>query len=193
MDLETTFATIAESLPQELGQVIDRAADYIPEELSTIIKHATSYGPAELDFISTAQFLLYFSAAALILGVLGRVALGKRSSLTHSLSAVMGILFIYAVTIVVYTFKPWQLENLLSPLPFVTFAEHYLIVLPITDCQFPALCTQLLSLVILAFLVNLLDTFLPQGKSPVSWLVLRLLMNEFCGFSIPLHHAASTV
>ena len=176
MDLETTFATIAESLPQELGQVIDRAADYIPEELSTIIKHATSYGPAELDFISTAQFLLYFSAAALILGVLGRVALGKRSSLTHSLSAVMGILFIYAVTIVVYTFKPWQLENLLSPLPFVTFAEHYLIVLPITDCQFPALCTQLLSLVILAFLVNLLDTFLPQGKSPVSWLVLRLLM-----------------
>lgn len=176
MDLETTFATIAESLPQELGQAIDRAADYIPEELSTIIKHATSYGPAELDFISTAQFLLYFSAAALILGVLGRVALGKRSSLTHSLSAVMGILFIYAVTIVVYTFKPWQLENLLSPLPFVTFAEHYLIVLPITDCQFPALCTQLLSLVILAFLVNLLDTFLPQGKSPVSWLVLRLLM-----------------
>lgn len=188
MDLETTFSTIAESLPQEIGQVIDRAAAYIPQELGSVIRHAASYAPAELDFVSTAQFLLYFTAAALILGVLGRVALGKCSSLNHSLSAVMGILFLYAVTIVVYTFKPWQLENLLSPLPFVTFTEEYLIVLPITDTQLPALCTQLLSLIILAFLVNLLDTFLPQGKRPLGWLVGRLVM--ICAAMV-LHFAVS--
>lgn len=175
MDLETTFSTISESLPQEITNAVNRAAAHIPAELSQVIRHAASYAPAELDIGSTAQFLLYFSAAVLILGILGRVALGKRSSLNHSLSSVMGILFVYAVTIIVYTFKPWNLEELLSPLPFVTFSGDYLIVLPLTDTQFPALCSQLLSLVILAFLVNLLDTFIPQGKNIFSWLILRLV------------------
>ena len=175
MDLETTFSTIAESLPQEITQVIDRAAHYFPEELTQVIKHASSYMPAEIDLATAAQFLLYFSAASLILGVLGRVFLGKRSSLNHSLSAVMGILFIYAVTIVIYTFKPWNLVQLLSPLPFVTFSGEYLIVFPIADAKFAAVCTEILSMVILAFLVNLLDTFIPQGKDVISWLLLRLV------------------
>lgn len=167
MDLETTFSTITESLPQEITHAIDRVSSYIPQELGKVIRHASSYVPSQIDLISTVQFLLYFSVAVLILGILGRAALGKHSSLNHSLSSAMGILFVYAVTIVVYTFKPWQLENLLSPLPFVTFTESYLIVLPITGTSFPALCTQFLSLIILAFLVNLLDTILPQGKTPV--------------------------
>lgn len=175
MDLETTFSTIAESLPQEIEQIIDRAAHYFPEELTHVIKHASSYMPAEIDLVTAAQFLLYFSVASLILGVLGRVFLGKRSSLNHSLSAVMGILFIYAVTIVIYTFKPWNLAQLLSPLPFVTFSGDYLIVFPLTDAKFAAVCAEILSMVILAFLVNLLDTFIPQGKSVIGWLVLRLI------------------
>lgn len=175
MDLETTLSTIAESLPQEIGQVIDRAAHYFPEELGKVIKHASSYMPTEIDLGTAAQFLLYFSVASLILGVLGRIFLGKRSSLNHSLSAVMGILFVYAVTIVVYTFRPWSLAEFLSPLPFVTFTGEYLIVFPIADAQFPAFCSQVLSMIILAFLVNLLDTFIPQGESVLSWFLLRLV------------------
>ena len=124
--------------------------------------------------------MLYFTAASLILGVLGRVVLGKRSSLNHAVSSVMGILFIYALTIMVYTFNPWNLEILLSPLPFVTFAGDYLIVLPISDSQFPALCTQILSLVILAFLVNLLDSIMPKGKNAVSWYLLRFITLALC-------------
>ena len=188
MDLETTLSTIAESLPQELEEVIQTAASYIPSEVGSIIRHAASYIPAELDFITIAQFLLYFAAGSLILGVLGRVVLGKRSSLNHSLSAVMAILFVYAVTVVVYTFRPWNLDALLSPLPFVKFSGEYLIVLPITDTQFPALCTEILSLVILAFLVNLLDTFIPQGENLLAWLLLRLVT---IGSSMVLHYGVS--
>ena len=176
MDLENTLSTIAESIPQELEAAIQTAAAYIPKEISGVIRHAASYLPAELDFVTAAQFLLYFTAASLVLGVLGRIILGKRSSLNHSLSAVMAILFVYAVTIVVYTLQPWNLQSFLSPLPFVTFSGDYLIVLPLTDTQFPALCAQILSLIILAFLVNLLDTFIPQGESLLSWLLLRLVM-----------------
>lgn len=175
MDLESTLSTIATYVPEDLDQVIDHAVSYIPEEWSQVIKHASSYMPTEIDFMTAAQFMLYFAVASLILGVLSRVVLGKRSSLNHSLSSAMGILLIYALTIVVYTFKPWNLGVLLSPLPFVTFAGDYLIVFPIADAQFPALCTEILSLVILAFLVNLLDTFMPKGERVISWYLLRFL------------------
>lgn len=180
MDLESTLSTIETVIPEQLEQVFQYASAYIPENVGRVIRHASSYMPAEIDLISTAEFMLYFSAASLILGVLGRLVLGKRSSLNHSLSSAMAILFIYALTVVVYTFKPWNLESLLSPLPFVTFAGDYLIILPIHDAQFPALCTEVLSLVILAFLINLLDTFMPKGESIFSWYLLRFLTVILC-------------
>lgn len=180
MDLETTLATVSEYIPQHIDQAISYASAYIPQELADGIRHASAYFPRSLDFISVAKFMLYFIASSLILGVLGRVVLGKRSSLNHSLSSVMGILFVYAATVVIYTFKPWNLEILLSPLPFVTFSEEYLIVLPVTDSRFPVLCTELLSLVILAFLVNLLDTYLPKGNNIISWYLMRFITIALC-------------
>lgn len=187
MELDSTLSTIAAQLPEELGHVITYASAYIPEDLSKVIKHASGYFPKSIDLVSAAEFMLYFTAASLILGVLGRMVLGKRSSLNHSLSSAMGILLIYALTIVVYTFKPWNLELLLSPLPFVTFAGDYLIVLPVHDTAFPALCTEILSMVILAFLVNLLDNFMPKGKSVFSWFLLRFITVVLC---MVLHLAA---
>ena len=160
MDLESTLSTVA---------------SYIPEEVETVLVNAVSYIPTEINFISTAKFILFFAACSLILGLMGRVVLGKRSSLNRSLSSAMGILFIYAVTIVIYTFKPWNLQELLSPLPFVSFTEEHLIIFPIQGAKFAALCSQVLSLVILAFLVNLLDAFIPQGKSVSGWYLLRFL------------------
>lgn len=180
MDLESTFATISEAIPEALDQVYNSASAYIPQELANVIQHASSYFPRNLDFLTVAKFMLYFIAASLLLGTLSRIALGKRSSLNHSLSSVMGILFIYAVTVTVYTFKPWVLEILLSPLPFVTFAGDYLIVMPISDVQFSALCTQILSLIILSFLVNFLDTILPKGNNVISWYLMRFITIALC-------------
>ena len=175
MDLQNTLSTITDYLGGNLGQMVAAAASYLPANWEQAVKHASSYLPTEIDLVNAAQFMLFFAAGVLILSVLSRVVLGKRSSLNHSLSSAIGILFIYAVTIVVYTFKPWNLELLLSPLPFVSFSGQFLVIFPIADAQFPALCSQLLSLVILAFLVNLIDTFLPKGDSPITWFVLRLL------------------
>ena len=175
MDLETTLSTIAATIPHEVQQVISHASSYIPDDLRDTIRHTASYLPSEIDFMTVAQFLLYFAAASLVLGGISRVVLGKRSSLSHALSSVMAVLFIYTVTVVIYTFKPWNLDILLSPLPFATFSDHYLIIHPITDLTFPALCTDLLSLLILTFLINLVDTLIPQGESLVGWLLLRLI------------------
>jgi len=180
MDLDSSLSTIETYIPDHLEQVFQYASAYIPEHIGKVIRHASSYMPAELDLISTAEFMLYFSAATLILGILGRLVLGKRSSLNHSVSSAMAILLIYAVTIVIYTFKPWNLEELLSPLPFVTFAGDYLIVLPLHDTAFPALCTEILSLVILAFLINLIDTVIPSGESVLGWYLLRFITVVLC-------------
>ena len=91
MDLESTLLTIAATLPQEIEQVINHASYYIPGELRAVMHHASSYLPTELSFMTVAQFMLYFAAASLILGVMSRIVLGKRSSLNHSLSSVMVI------------------------------------------------------------------------------------------------------
>lgn len=174
MDLET-ISTISSTIPQEITQVIAQASGYIPENVKDTIRHAASYLPTELSFMTVAQFLLYFAAASLVLSGISRLVLGKHSSLNRSLSSVMAVLFIYTVTIVIYTFKPWNLDILLSPLPFTTFSDHYLIIHPIRDLQFTALCTQLLSLLILSFLINLVSTLIPDGEGVFNWLLLRLI------------------
>ena len=160
MDLESTLATISE---------------YIPEELDNAVTAVGQLIPAEIGVVPMLQFLLYFAAASLILGVLSRIVLGKRSSLNHSLSSSMGILFIYVMTVVVYTFKPWNLENFLSPLPFVNFYGDYIVLFAFRQWNALSYCSELLSLIILAFLVNLLDTFIPKGKSIIGWYFLRFV------------------
>ena len=175
MDLMTNISSLTTQIAGAAGHVIKGASDYIPEDVARVIKHAYSYFPTEIRMVDVAQFILYFAAASLILGVLSRIVLGKRSSLNHSLSSAIGIGFIYILTVIIYTFKPWQLDTLLSPLPFVTFSGEYLILLPIADAQFNAICQQILSLIILSFLVNLLDSFVPKGESVIGWYILRVL------------------
>lgn len=162
MNLEATMETIAAALPDEIrfsGELMD----------------AVSNIPMDIDFTTVAKFLLFYVAGSLILSCLGRVILGKHSSLNHSLSSAMAILFIYAVTIVVYTCKPWNLEALLSPLPFVTFFNEYMVVMPVVGIRPTVLSRELLSLILLAFLVNLTDISLPRGKSILGWCIWRTI------------------
>ena len=171
MDIEATIETIAALIPEDV-------------DLSGVVRSVSDLVPVDLDLFHIGKFLLLFAAGSLILSVLGRFILGKRSSLNHSLSSVMAILFIYAMTIMIYTFKPWNLESLLSPLPFVTFFNEYMVVMPIVGIYPTALARELLSLIILAFLVNLLDTFIPQGKSILGWYCLRFFT---VGLAMVLH------
>lgn len=178
MAILASLPTISETFAEELmDQAVSAVTEYVAEEVEEAVQQAMAavshYIPTEVNLGAALKFLLFFTACSLILGILGRIFLGKRSSLNNALSSVMGILFLYALTIVIYTYKPWNLEQILSPLPFVTFVGDYLILLPIRDALLPELCNEILSLVILAFLMNLLDTFIPRGKTVISWYVLR--------------------
>ena len=160
--MDTTISTITSGIPESL-------------RLAGIVDNIYSFSPTDLNLEAMAKFLLFFCAGSLILSIISRAVLGKRSSLNHSLSSVMAILFVYALTAVVYSLNAQDSNTSQSPLPFVTFFNDYMVILPIVGIRLTVLCRELLSLVILSFLVNLLDTFIPKGKSMLGWFVLRLL------------------
>ena len=180
MNLETTIETVATYLP-------DKSA------LSGLLTDAVSRIPVELSLGTIIRFLLFYILGSLILSCLGRIVLGKHSSLNHSLSSAMTILFIYAVTIVIYVFKPWKLDALLSPLPFVTFFNDYMVVMPVVGIRPTALSRELLSLIMLAFLVNFTDVSLPRGKSIVGWVFWRGISTALSmGLHLLMHCAFDT-
>lgn len=143
---------------------------------------------AELDIISTLKFIGLLVIAVIVFGFIGRAIFGSRSSLNQALSLALGILCVYALTIVVYTFDPKGLSRLLAPLPFVTFSGDRLYIYSIIGSDFPSLCSQTLSMVILAFLTNLMQEFLPQGKRVIGWFFYRFLTVVM---AILLHFAVS--
>lgn len=133
----------------------------------------SEYIPTELDLGAALKFLVIFAAGFLLLGVLGRMLLGRRSGANHALSSAAAILFIYAFTVVIYAFRPWNLEELISPLPLVAFSGEHLVLFSFQSAQVNVICYELVSMLILAFLVNLLDSLIPQGKSVLGWYCLR--------------------
>lgn len=176
-DIFFTLLPPRKELSMDLASTTEGAVRYFPDSLglSGVLIDSTYYIPTEPDFFTVFQFLLFFAAATLLLSTLGRFVLGRDSSLNHSVSCAMAIVFVYALTIVVYTFAPWNPESLLSPLPFLSFYQEYLVLFRFGQAAFPALCQQLLALILLSFLINLLDSFIPHGDSTVGWLLLRFM------------------
>lgn len=152
----------------------------LPEEMGAIIGSAAELIPANVDVLSVLKLALVIAAASMAFGVVGRVAFGKHSELNCAVSSSIAILFLYVLTVVIYTFRPWNLDSFLSPLPFVAFRGDRMYLLPIQGEAFRLLCSRILDLVILAFLVNLLDAVIPRGKSVLGWYFLRLLSVLVC-------------
>lgn len=144
--------------------------------------------PVEVDLLTMLKFVCIFAAGVLLLGCVGRIVKGKRSSLNHAVSSAIGILFLYVVSILIYAFKPAELHSFLSPLPFATFHGENLYITGFSGMAFSEICSQVLSMIILAFLVNLLDSFIPQGSKVVSWFLLRFV--TVC-LAFVLHYAVS--
>ena len=167
--IESTITSIQETIAVAEDTVAALKA-FLPtaQELAGIV-------PAEVNLMTMLKFIGIFAGASILLSLLGRVIFGKRSSLNHALSSAMGIFFILAISTVIYVFDPRNLAQYLSPLPYVAFSGDNLVLFSFTNAGFAAICDELLSMIILAFLVNLLDTFIPKGKNVISWYLLRFL------------------
>jgi len=145
----------------------------------------TSLIPVEITFLSMAKFIGVLIVSAFVISLIFRVFFGKGSALNRAVSASMGILCIYVMTVVIYTFNPAGLERYLVPLPFVKFSGDYLYVMDFSAADFSVICAEILSMVILALLYNISDGILPDGKSTVSWFVFRFFTVTF---AIVIHY-----
>lgn len=118
--------------------------------------------------------LIVLAAGTILLGAVGRFAFGKRSALNHSVSSAISILFVYAATVVLYSLGA-RYQAFIAPLPFVSFTGTQMTLFSFFASDYTVICTQVLSMIILAFLANLIDGILPRGKSLFGWFFFRCL------------------
>ncbi len=142
--------------------------------MEEILSFMQSYLPESMDIDSLLKTALFLTVGSILLGVLGRLVFGERSALNHSISSAFSILFIYAITVTIHSLGV-DLAFLVSPLPFVSITGDYMSVFVFEGVHYTILCDQILSMIILAFLANLADSWLPAGKNIFSWFFFRCL------------------
>ena len=128
----------------------------------------------DFDWNTFLQAAAILAVGSILLGAVGRFAFGKRSTLNHAVSSAIGIIFIYAATVVLRSMET-EYQAFLVPLPFVSFNGGHMFLFSFSGADYTVICTQILSMIILAFLANLFDTVLPRGKHLIGWLLLRCL------------------
>lgn len=139
--------------------------------MDTIINYIHSLNLDWENFLIIAVVLL---VGSLIISLFGRFVFGKRSVFHCSVSSAIAILFVYAVTVVIKSLGA-PLEAFLSPLPFVSISSDSLTFFSFANAHYTTICSEVLSMIILAFLANLADGWLPDGKKFFSWLFFRCL------------------
>lgn len=123
------------------------------------------------SYLATAAILV---AGTLVTGILGRFIFGKRSDFSGAVSSAIAILFIYAVTVVLRSTGAVP-ARFIAPLPFITLDGQTLSLFQFQGADYTVICSNLLSMVILAFTVNVADRWLAKGKNIFSWFLFRVL------------------
>lgn len=133
-----------------------------------------SFIPSQIPIDAYLKSFLFIFLGFVIIGVIGRLAFGKKSVLSHATSSAISILFIYIITVMIHSLGV-DLSFLVSPLPFVSISGDYMSVFVFKGVHYTVLCDQILGMVILAFLANLADSWLPTGKKLYSWFFFRCI------------------
>ena len=142
--------------------------------MNAIYEFIDSITPDTFNITNYLRFVAILAVGMLVVSFIGRIFFGKKSTLNRSVSCAISILCIYVVNVIVYS-TGTKLEAILSPLPFVQISGEYLTIFNLLQSDFSGICAQVLDMLILAFLVGLLDSWLPQGKKLLAWFGFRIL------------------
>lgn len=138
--------------------------------MESIINYVSSLQQNIGHFWKSAAIMLI---APILLALIGRSIFGKKSILCSAVSSAIGILFVYALTIVLAN-SGTTFQKLIAPLPFVSFQDDSLLLFSFQS-DYTLVCTQILSMIILSFLMNLVDRWLPNGKHLFGWFFFRFI------------------
>lgn len=139
--------------------------------METLINYLNNLGWDAFSLLKAGGILL---VGIILFGMLGRFVFGKKSTLSIAVSSAIGILFVYTLTVVLKSAGA-DFQRFVAPMPFVTLSGSDLILFSFSDADYTIICSQVLSMIILAFLVNLVDTWLPRGKNIISWIFFRCM------------------
>lgn len=138
--------------------------------MESIVNYFASLNINIGEFLKAIALLV---GALLVLAILGRFIFGKRSALILAVSSAIGILFVYVITILLGSAGE-QLQKFIAPLPFVTIQNDTMYLFSF-QAEYTEVCTQILNMIILSFLMNLADGWLPTGKRVLGWIFFRCL------------------
>ena len=142
--------------------------------MNEIFEKISAFFASEFQTDKFFIFGLVAIIGMLILSLISRAVFGKKATLAHATSSAIAILGIYIITVVVISTNS-KLGFILSPLPFVTISGEYMTIFNVLNAEMNPICTEVLNMVILAFLMNLLESWLPKGKKLLSWYAFRFL------------------
>lgn len=109
---------------------------------------------------------------SLLICALLRFIFGKKTLVGNSISSSIAILYIYVASAAILTLLP-KMHWILVPLPFVSFSNDAIHFFSFTGASYTDVAAQLLAMIILSFLVNLADRWLPKGKNIIYWFFWR--------------------
>lgn len=149
----------------------------ILEVFKTEIVNSELVGQIQDISVSAVQYLKFLGILVfgiLLISSLTRFLFGKEAQINLAVTSAMEILCVYVVNTVIYALG-LQLQQFITPLPFVTMVEDYLLIFPILSAEFTDICHHVLKLLIVAFLVNVINEFIPKGEKVLTWLLLRII------------------
>jgi len=139
--------------------------------MDSIISYFSGIG---LDFPGFLKFAAFLLLGALLISSVSRFIFRKQTLLGSAISSSIAIIFIYVVMVLILIMVP-SLQFLVTPLPFALISQESIRFFSFDGAGYTAIASQVLSMIILAFLVNLVDNWMPRSKHLLKWLFWRCL------------------
>lgn len=139
--------------------------------MESIVSYFAGIG---IDFWSFLKFAGILLLGALLISSISRFIFRKQTLLGSAVSSSIAIIFIYVVMVLILTVVT-ELRFLVTPLPFASISQDSIRFFSFEGASYAQIASQLLSMIILAFLVNMVDSWMPRDQHLLKWLLWRCL------------------
>ena len=155
----------------EILEIFQNGMNQAEQVGSELLSHVDEL---KVTLLQYGKFLAILIFGILLISSLTRFLFGKKNQINLAITSAMEILCVYVINTVIYALG-LHLQQFITPLPFVTMVEDYLLLFPILEAAFTDICHHVLKLLIIAFLVNLINEFIPMGEHLLTWFILRII------------------
>ena len=139
--------------------------------MDAIVQYFNSLGLDLNDLLILSVVLL---GGLLVYLLLGKFIFGKQSSAHYAVSSAIAIIFTYLAIIGLH-YAGKRYEAFIAPMPYIEISENILHLYPLFTAHYTEICSQVLRMIVLAFLVNIIDRWMPQKRNFIAWLFFRLI------------------